>query len=189
MPVLNHVQFQQLAEEANTLNPDWGNESGFTVKLQQGPKGEIQRASDVNMVGGVVPTISHDAPIGAQSMVRFTRHHANLLAQSEMFVGVWHEGNRQPTAQVDLDVAEAFPRTPEGRLSARIVTIARGEKAYGEVPPGDYETHVNPFRTPMAKEKEHGVSEWRKRLMSDPASYASVVGGDVLGAMAGWSSR
>jgi hypothetical protein len=188
--VLNHEQFKEIAAETNALNPDWGNESGATVKLQQGSEGEIQRPVNVNMVGGVVPTESHGAPLEPRKLVQFSRHHQELLDQTDMFLGTWHEGNRQPEPEVDLDVSQSHGRDPSGRMDARVKAIGRGEKAYGEIDEaGDYQTHVNPFSTPKAKDKKEAIPEWHKRLTSDPESYARVVGGDVLGAMSSWVRR
>ena len=192
---LNKAQFKTLAETANTI-PVGENEAGFTVSAKQGPQGELVEASDRFMVGGVPGQkgASHDAPISGRTIAGFTRSNRALLEQPEMYIGAWHEGDRPPRAQVDLDVAQGFERTAKGSKDARTATLARNERAFGEIAPDDFRTHTNQFSTRRISDKSEDSrdppgSEYLKTLRRDPTTYAAVVGGNVLGALNQWIKR
>lgn len=184
---LSRSQFHELADEANTLPPE-GGDAGFSVSAKQGPTGGIQRVNDAYMVGGAVPTVTHDAPVLGRQIAHFARGNRTSLAQSDMHLGAWQERGRQPTKQVDLDISQSFsPRTPTSEVEARHATLNRDERAYGEVKPDDYDTHINPFSTQRLSD-EHGVEAHLAALRSDPEAYRAVVSGNVIGAMASWAS-
>ncbi len=187
MTWLSHGQFNQLAHEANTM-PAVG-DAGFSVSAQRGPGGQMQHVNDAYMVGGVAPGVSHDVPILGRQIAHFTNQNRTSLARSDMYLGGWQERDRQPRQQVDLDISQAFsPRTPATKVEARQATLSRNERAYGEVSPGDFDTHDNPFSTQRLKDTG-GVEAHLAALRKDPAAYASVVGGDVTGAMSSWVRR
>lgn len=181
-------QFAHLATEANTI-PEGETETGFTVSARQSPEGELVRAADRYTVGGVPGQVgtSTDTPIAGRDLASFTRKNRGLLSRPEHFIGAWHEGDRQPKAQVDLDVSQGFPRTEAGGVEARHATLVRNERAFGEVDEkADYAgTHTNPFSTrPLGD--EGGIDAALTSLRSDPAAYEAVVSGDVTGGMASW---
>jgi len=181
-------QFRHLATEANTIAPG-ETEAGFTVSARQSPEGELVRAADRYTVGGVPGQVgtSTDTPVGGRDLASFTRKNRALLSQPEHYIGAWHEGDRQPKAQVDLDVSQGFPRTEAGGVEARHATLTRNERAFGEVDEkADYAgTHTNPFSTrPLGD--EGGVKAAIASLSTNPAAYEAVVSGNVLSGMSTW---
>jgi hypothetical protein len=191
MTWLNRDQFKELADTANTIPPG-ETESGFSAKAQQGPNGEVVLARDRLMVGGVPGSVAESlpAPISGRQTAAFARKNKSQLAGPEMYMGAWHESERQPRAEVDLDVSEGFPRTPAGTTAARSATVARNERAYGEVDEnaGYAGTHDNPLSTQRLGDK-HGIEEYLNTLRLHPDVYEKVVSGDVLGGVNSWIKR
>lgn len=185
---VNGDQFRHLATEANTI-PEGETETGFAVSARQSPEGKLVRAADRFMVGGVPGQVTDtkNAPVSGRNIASFTRQNKTLLSKPEHFIGAWHEGDRLPRAQIDLDVAQGFPRTEAGGVEARSAALTRNERALGEVDVNaDYAgTITNPFSTRPLGDEE-GIESSLKALRSDPAAYASVVSGDVTGGMASW---
>lgn len=181
-------QFRHLATTANTI-PEGETESGFTVSARQSPEGALVPAADVYTVGGVPGQVgsSNDTPISGRNIASFTRQNRELLAKPNHFIGAWHEGDRRPKAQVDLDVAQGFPRTEAGGVEARHAALTRNERAFGELDKNaDYAgTITNPFSTrPLGD--EGGVEAALTSLRSDPAAYEAVVSGNVTSGMSTW---
>jgi hypothetical protein len=185
---INREQFKDLATEANTIPPG-DTEAGFSVSAKQSSTGELVPAADRFMVGGTPGqvTTTRDVPISGRHLASFTRANRTLLDQPEHYVGAWHEGERKPAAQVDLDVSQGFPRTEQGGLEARTAALARNERSLGEVDEkAKYAgTHTNPFSTKPLSDEEP-IESYLDALRSDPEAYASVVGGSVEAGMASW---
>lgn len=136
MASLNRQQFQKMADKAN--------QGGFSFDIHSG---RPEAVTNSYMVGGQVPTTSVNAPATGAHVESFVNQNAANLQLPGRAVGAWLDSSRQPSAQVDIDVAQAHPRTGAGRTSARQETLDRDERAYGEVDEqGDYAgTHNNPF--------------------------------------------
>jgi len=173
---LSKRQFEGLAVAAN--------EGGFSVRPEPGPAGEVQQITNSYMVGGVAGSTgdSLDSPIGGRSIVHFMRDNRAALANPEAALGAWHDTERTPVPQVDLDVSDALPRTPAGKQEAASRTLTRNEMAFGEIgeSPTDYTEHTNPFSS------RRSFKGHRKALRSDPKAYEAVVSGNVLGGMSSW---
>lgn len=135
-PKLKGAQSSNLAAKAT-------NEGGFSVSVSGG---KVEGISSAYLVGGQAPTTSLDMPITGANVSQYVRSRPELRSP-EFGFGAWHDSDRQPKAQVDLDVIKQFPVTPEGKRNARTETLAKGEIAYGEVDAsGGYAgEHNNPF--------------------------------------------
>jgi hypothetical protein len=185
MTTFSKGQFQALADQANAP------EGGFSVRPTPNAAGEVEHVTDSYMIGGVpgASGASHDSPMPGRSIASFMRTNRGALSQPNMALGAWHDEKRTPAPQVDLDVSNALPRSPEAKREAGMLTLGRNEMAFGEVgKPGEYTQHDNPFSTRRITE-EAGVADYQKTLRADPKSYEGVVSGNVLGAMSSWVDR
>ena len=183
MPAFSKKQFGALADRANAPG------GGFSVRPQPNAQGEIEQVTNSYMVGGVPGSTgaSHDAPISGRPIASFMRSNRGALATGDTALGAWHDEERTPTSQVDLDVSNALTRSPEAKVNAGLLTLKRNEMAFGEIghKPSEYTQHDNPFSTRRIT-PEAGVEDYRKTLRADPRSYEAVVSGNVLGGMFDW---
>lgn len=170
---LHEDQFGALASDMETRG-------GFTIKAF-GPDAGL-RGRDMLSVGGMAPGRMIPAPTRASDIESYTQEHRAALSKPGANLGGWQETNTERA----LDVSQQFSRTPAGHAGARGMTLAKNEKAYGELDAsGDYAgEHHNPFSTRGLG--EHGVAGHVNRLKADPGSYESVVSGDVMGGMQRW---
>jgi hypothetical protein len=186
MATFSKEQFGALAERANAPG------GGFSVRPKPNAQGEIEQVTDSYMVGGVPGSTgaSHDSPISGRPIVSFMRSNRAALASGDTALGAWHDEQRTPASQVDLDVSNALTRSPETKMDASSLTLKRNEMAFGEIghKPTEYTQHDNPFSTRRIT-PEAGVADYRKALRSDPRSYEAVVSGNVLGGMFDWVTR
>lgn len=186
MTTFSKEQFRALAGRANAPG------GGFSVRSKPGAHGEIEPVTDSYMVGGVPGSTgaSHDSPMGGRSILQFMRGNSAALAQPNAALGAWHDEERTPAPQVDLDVSNALTRSPEAKREAGMLTLKRNEMAFGEIghKSTDYSQHDNPFSTRRIT-PEAGVADYRKNLRNDPKAYEAVVSGNVLGGMASWVAK